>query len=1111
VASGASESDPDEDGSTTEYYPDADANVARRGRRRSVTNAAGHTVSLDDYDVYGSARRMVDANGVVSTSVTDARGRTTSSTNHAVAGDANETESYTSTKEYDGRDRLVRTTTPRGHGMRYVYEDATDHLVDTIRLDADGNEVERQHRTLDDVGNTTVEEDQRCTTPAGVCSSWVTRRRVAYAYDKHNRLKELRHGVPAGAMTVYGYDPDGLLASVQDENHTSPNTRYTYDALKRLITVTQSLAGAPGGVAITRSDYDAMDNLVSVTDPNGTTTHYTYDDFGRMTRQAAPMTGITLYRWDAASNLVSSTDARGAVTERTYDALGRVLKATTTLGSSAETVTYAYDDATPGVYGRGRISSMSDPSGMTAYRYDRRGLVEAETRTILGDTYGLEYRHDANGNRTGITYPSGRRLTYAFDDSDRPRSVSGTLDGVSKSYIADAEYEPLGPPARLAYGDGMVERRAVYDLRYRLTALSVLANGHPLADYRYGHDATGNIIAINDALDPRYNRSFGCDDLNRLVTSTTGSALWGSASWTYDPAGNRLASTVGPHSSSFAYAVSTTKLLSATERGRTRAVAYDPAGNEQLVGASAVTYSPRNSLATADGLRYVYDGSGTRVAQVGLAVGPIITQHPESQAVCPGAAVTVFVRASGANAYQWETSSDGTSWIPVPNATSSILKIDGATAYYRVVIWNAAGSTTSDPAAITATALAVEPVSNLLYGDVTRDGSVNFADANVLRAIVAGKQVLPVPRAVADVNGDGRLDALDLALVTAYATSGIACLPQFTTSSASSSSIAALASVSRVPQQTALHPTQYFFYSPEKNLLSHTAIHAGGGRPAVSTDYIWFGGMPVAEETLAPAATHFTFSDYLGTPFMQADLSGTVTWRVEYEPFGDVWSARAGDIAAQRLRFPGQEYDEQTPERAYNIFRWYRQGWGRYSQSDPLGRAGDRHAYTYGNGNPLVYLDALGLKSRKSPEQMDCCELMEKMRRLTEHLDKKRREFKNSRKALRRGTKVRTTAQLIASYATHITDYAHHHDLLEDVVREYEDRCGPPTHPALKEAQDTLNEPYGSPGYIWENYKRDVTDPQNQLNLVKAVRDGVMGVMAARFGGGVRVTAGGVP
>lgn len=45
----------------------------------------------------------------------------------------------------------------------------------------------------------------------------------------------------------------------------------------------------------------------------------------------------------------------------------------------------------------------------------------------------------------------------------------------------------------------------------------------------------------------------------------------------------------------------------------------------------------------------------------------------------------------------------------------------------------------------------------------------------------------------------------------------------------------------------------------------------------------------------------------------------------------------------------------------YNIFRWYRSGWGRYTQADPVGFRGGINLYAYAEGDPVSLMDPLGL------------------------------------------------------------------------------------------------------------------------------------------------------
>src|SRR5262249_44821673 len=147
----------------------------------------------------------------------------------------------------------------------------------------------------------------------------------------------------------------------------------------------------------------------------------------------------------------------------------------------------------------------------------------------------------------------------------------------------------------------------------------------PIADYLYTEDPAGNITAIHDGLDATFNRDFAYDDLFRLTGALTGAALWGPGSYQYDAMGNMTSLALGTsRTATFSYNGTLPTLTTVVENGVSRAIGYDPAGNEIADGSSGLTYSSRNLLAAGDGLAYTYDGRGVRVAvQVVAAFGTI--------------------------------------------------------------------------------------------------------------------------------------------------------------------------------------------------------------------------------------------------------------------------------------------------------------------------------------------------------------------------------------------------------------------------------------------------------------------------------------------------------
>ncbi|KAA0256407.1 MAG: RHS repeat protein [Acidobacteria bacterium] len=600
------------DVTTYEYYGTGDT-PSRRGRPSHLTDPAGNVTTYDDYDDFGTARHTTDPNGVVTDLVSDGRGRVTRRISRKPVDDPDEPADYVTMYAFDGRDRLTSTTLPRGNVISYGYEDGTNRLLTTTRLDFSSNQVERLRYVLDDMGHTVTEDAQGCDVPASTCASWTTARTESFTYDNKARLHQVVH--PDASSLSYNYDADGLLWKVRDERHVDPNVVYGYDERHRLASVTQKQGLAEGPDVVTGYGYDAHDNLTSVDDPNGTTTTHVYDDFGRLQRQTSPVSGTTTYTYDASGNLLTSSDANGATTTRAYDAAGRVTSAVSTrVGYTTETVTYTYDDKEG--YGRGRLNTMTDPAGSVGYFYERRGLLRQEGRSLSSTPYLQGYAYDANGNRTRVAYPSGRVVDYTYDFADRPLSAAASVPA-AQPYVDSATYAPFGPRRTLAMSNGTLQT-TTYDASYRPVGnrLERTPSGPVLFDQTLTPDGTGNVTSVTESVSGFGARTFAYDDLNRLTTAQA-PGLWGTDSadgYTYDAMGNLLTLRLGAsRTATFSYQGTTPLLTSVTEDGNPAVVTHDEVGNVTGTGSLVLRYSARNLLASVvPGSGYSYDGTGLR-------------------------------------------------------------------------------------------------------------------------------------------------------------------------------------------------------------------------------------------------------------------------------------------------------------------------------------------------------------------------------------------------------------------------------------------------------------------------------------------------------------------
>ncbi|MDU0673960.1 RHS repeat protein, partial [Pseudomonas aeruginosa] len=114
------------------------------------------------------------------------------------------------------------------------------------------------------------------------------------------------------------------------------------------------------------------------------TTRYEYDGLGNLTRLVSPDSGTTTFEHDAAGNVIRRTDARGTVTEYRYDALNRLIERHSPSDPSLD-VQYRYDLTADGNKGIGRLGAIEGARDSLVYRYDERGNLVEQVRSIRLD------------------------------------------------------------------------------------------------------------------------------------------------------------------------------------------------------------------------------------------------------------------------------------------------------------------------------------------------------------------------------------------------------------------------------------------------------------------------------------------------------------------------------------------------------------------------------------------------------------------------------------------------------------------------------------------------------------------------------------------------------
>lgn len=580
------------------------------GNRTHVTDARSYT-TITAYDDLNRRETVTNAKGHVTTSVYDANGNLTQiKRDRTTAGDQLDITRLT----YDGKNQLIqieRTDNTAAfitrETMRY---DSTGNII--ARGDAFGNETILQYdienrltRITDAQGNYiqyTLNALGHQTKTEYFTSTNTLVKTSTVVFDDLNQQLQIIGAINQTTTSTYDAAGNRIIAI---DALSRPATVYTYDTLSRLT----NIKDANGKDTVYQ--YDSRDQLRYVTDPRGLQTEYQYNELVQLTKLISPDTGTTEYTYDLAGNRQTQKDARNITVTFAYDELNRITSKS--YPTTSLNVTYSYDTSPNGI---GKLASMIDDEGSTAYEYDHFGNLSKTTRVTNGQTYVTEYAYDANDRLIKTTYPSGRTVDLVRNNLGQVTSVTTTPNGGSEQTITSSmTYLPFGVLEDMTYGNGLLLDQS-YDQDYRLTD-QILGT---LYDRDYVYDAVNNIKDIIDNTAAAKTQNFNYDALDRLDDATS-SPTYGALDYAYDDVGNRISLTLDGGIPTVYNYDSVANQLDDTTGTQTHSFVYDLNGNTITKDSLSFTYDDSNRMAQVDDggviTSYTYNGKGERVKKAG--------------------------------------------------------------------------------------------------------------------------------------------------------------------------------------------------------------------------------------------------------------------------------------------------------------------------------------------------------------------------------------------------------------------------------------------------------------------------------------------------------------
>ena len=771
---------------------------------------------------------------------------------------------------------------------------------------------------------------------------------TAFAYDAKDRV--ISKTLPDGSSVSNAWTSAGLLSSetvFSSGGATLSQTAYTYGTYGLPLTKTVTGRGLPAAGIKETYTYTTAGLLWTVTDANNRTNTFTYNNRGQLLTSKTPDNKTTTYTYTASGKLYTVADPLGRTTTNRWTASGELAA---TLAPDGGVSTNVYDAVD-------RLSRVIDPRGASvSFTNDPVGRLLQKVAPFGVSTF----QYDGIGNVTNRTDGAGVTRSAAYDALYRPVIAS---DAFGHEWYT--EYDLLGRPVASMNPLGKI-RQTLYDKRGRKIAATKPSG----ATDRFGYDALGNMTSYTNAENRVY--TLASDALGRVTAATNalGARVFENQ---YDGVGNVTNRTDGNGVKVNYFYDLRDRLTAKKTAGMDEAFTYDDVGN--LLAASNATAR----------LAFRYDVMNRLIAatnRFAATTNVFVTTYARDK----GGLATNILYATG-KAVQRTYDAEGrltavTDW----SGHTWTFTYDGA--------GKSTGGTSPGNVTHAFTYDDAGQLSGWSVGAVTgRTIERDAAGRRIRDTVTAG--TLPSPAAARRAMNS--FDAADK-IVTASVTCGTNApvtetygydLNGAMTNILSSAGILFAAAYTPFGQfasltQTATNPPVQFAYDANGNrvltgdklwIIDHAdplkrPLMECSTNGVISRYYLWGNGRLLGFIT-ADGTLTIAHSDEQGSVVALTAATGAVLHTAHYGPHGEAWGTTGtnstpftwlgghGVLAASH--FPPSSLLPPPFSLYLTRHRLYSATHHRFLSSDPMGLSGGLNLYAYGEGDPLSYIDPLGL------------------------------------------------------------------------------------------------------------------------------------------------------